>query len=357
MLLQFIMVTFFEASLEQLSIHRIGNKLQDEFYVLSEEPLKIEDEFLSKLLLQYFLKPFEKINEVYRLIHSSDNLELNEIFHFCTSIFDDAGHFHENSELMAKYLYDISSHPKIKSGELYVVLFKNVQIEGDLLDAVGIFKSETKDTYLKVLPVQSGFEMEYEESGIDINKLDKGALIFKIEKEEGYKVMVADHTNRSSEAVYWKDDFLKLGIRNDSYNQTFNTLGVYKSFITSAVEAEFEVTKADKIDLLNKSMKYFKEKDSFDIDEFSKEVIGNTTAIASFKTFKSNYEQEFSTEISDSFDISAAAVKSQTKNYKSVLKLDKNFHIYIHGNREFIEKGFDDGKSMNYYKVYFKEEE
>jgi hypothetical protein len=60
--------------------------------------------------------------------------------------------------------------------------------------------------------------------------------------------------------------------------------------------------------------------------------------------------------IADSFDISGAAVKKQARVYKSVLKLDKNFHIYIHGNKDLIEKGFDDGRDMNYYKVYFREE-
>ena len=60
--------------------------------------------------------------------------------------------------------------------------------------------------------------------------------------------------------------------------------------------------------------------------------------------------------IPDSFDISGAAVKKQARTYKSVLKLDKNFHIYIHGNKDVIEKGFDENKAMNYYKVYFKEE-
>jgi len=103
-------------------------------------------------------------------------------------------------------------------------------------------------------------------------------------------------------------------------------------------------------------MKYFKEKESFDIDEFSNEVIANAEGIESFKNFKKNYEEEFDTTIADSFDISEAAVKKQSKAFKSIIKLDKNFHIYIHGNKELIEKGFDEDKSMNYYKVYFKEE-
>ncbi|TCC86273.1 nucleoid-associated protein [Pedobacter hiemivivus] len=349
------MISFFEASLAELSIHRIGNKSEDEFYVLSEKSIAIRDITLSNLLQQYFLSPYEKVNEVYRFIHPNGDLNLNETYHFATEIFANGETFHENSKQLAKYLYDVSGHPKIKSGELYVAYFENVQIEGELHDAIGIFKSETKESYLKVFPEQDGFGLSYEQEAININKLDKGCLIFNTDKEEGFKVAVIDQ--RSAEAVYWKDEFLKLKIRNDSYNQTAGVLGVYKNFVTEKLDQEFDISKADKIDLLNKSMKYFKEKESFDIEEFSNEVIGNAEGIESFKTYKKNFEEEFDQPIPDSFDISGAAVKKQARAYKSVLKLDKNFHIYIHGDKELIEKGFDDDKSMNYYKVFFKDEE
>jgi hypothetical protein len=349
------MIASFEASLAQLSIHRVGNKLLDEFYVLSDEPVALDNEILNKLLMQYFLAPFEKVNEVYRFMHSSE-LQLNELFHFAGEIFDNPSRFHDTGQQITKYLFDLTNHPKIKAGELYIALFKDVQLEGELLDVIGIFKSETKETYLKLYPDKGGFNLEYEENGININKLDKGCLIFNTEKEEGYKVLVIDQTNRSGEAVYWKDDFLKLKIRNDSFNQTNNTLSIYKNFVTQKIDDEFELSKADKIDLLNKSMKYFKDNDTFDLDEFSNEVIGNPQAIESFKTYKQQYEQDHETEIGATFDISDAAVKKQGRVYKSVLKLDKNFHIYIHGNKELIEKCFDDDKAMNYYKVYFKEE-
>lgn len=351
------MITFFEASLAELSIHRIGNKLQDEFYVLSEQSMVIQDEMLKQLLLQYFLSPYEKVNEIYHFMHPNNDLNLNEVYHFASEIFANGDLFHENSKKLATYLYDISNHPKIKSGELYVAYFENVQIEGDLHDAIGIFKSETKESYIKVYPEQSGFGLSYEQEAINISKLDKGCLIFNTDKEVGFKVAVIDQTNRSAEAVYWKDEFLRLKVRNDNYNQTQNVLGVYKNFITEKLDEEFEVTKTDKIDLLNRSMKYFKEKESFDIDEFANEVIANKEGIDLFKSYKKSYEEEFDTPIADTFDISDAAVKKQAKTYKSILKLDKNFHIYIHGNKELIEKGFDDDRSMNFYKVYFRDEE
>lgn len=351
------MVTFFEASLNAISVHHIGNQSQNEFYTLSDQPLELKDDLITKLLIQYFLTPFEKANEVYHLMHSSGDLNLNEIYHFVSKAFEDQAYFHEASEQIGKYLFRVSNHPKIKSGELYVVYFKNVQIEGEQLDAVGIFKSETKETYLKVYPGEGGFQMDYEENAININKLDKGTLIFNTNKEEGYKVVVIDHTNRSQEAVYWKDEFLQLKIRNDNFNQTNNTLSIYKNFVTQKIDEEFEMTKADKIDLLNRSIKYFKEKETFDLDEFTGEVIGNEQAIESFKNYKQQYEQEYDTPIADTFDISSNAVKKQARVYKSVLKLDRNFHIYIHGDKELIEKGFDEEKAMNYYKVYFKEEQ
>jgi len=351
------MISFLDADLSVLSIHHIGNKVQDEYYSLSDKALELDDEILRSLLKQYFLKPFEKVNEAYRFYHSSADLQLNELYHYAHSIFDQNDTFHANSEDIAKHLFDTTNHPNIKSGELYVAYFKNIQFEGEVLDAIGIFKSETKDTYLKVYPQEKGFGVNYEQEAISINKLDKGCLIFNIEAGEGYKVLVLDQTNRSSEAVYWKDDFLKLKIRNDNYNQTQNVLGVYKNFVTEKLDSEFEISKADKIDLLNKSMKYFKEKESFDLDEFSNEVIGNSEGIASFKNYKRDYELEFDSPIADSFEIADAAVKKQARVFKSILKLDKNFHVYIHGNKDLIEKGFDEERSMNYYKIYFKEEQ
>ena len=349
------MISSFEATLSQLSIHKLGNSLLDEPLILSERTLPIEDEVLSSLLLQYFLSPFEKVNEVYRFFHPTENLNLNEACHFAEQIFAEPGSFHDNTKQLAKHLYDITSHPKIKSGELYLTYFSNLQIEGEVHEAIGIFKSETKEPYLTVSREENEFSILYQQEAINIKKLDKGCLIFNTEKEEGYKVAIVDQTNRS-EAVYWTDEFLKLKIRNDNYTQTHSTLGMYKNFVTQELEEQFDVSKAEKIDLLNRSIRYFKEHDNFDIDEFGVEVIGDPRGAELFKTFKRNYEEEYDTAIPDSFSISGAAVKKQARVFKSVLKLDKNFHIYIHGDKELIEKGYDEDKRMNYYKVYFRDE-
>lgn len=73
------MISYFEATLNTISIHQPGNKLLNEKYKLLALPLTIKDETLNKLLLQYFLNPFEKVNEIYRLSHPSKDLQLNEV--------------------------------------------------------------------------------------------------------------------------------------------------------------------------------------------------------------------------------------------------------------------------------------
>lgn len=345
-----------DATFDQLSIHRVGNKSQEEFYILSEQPVPLEnDDVLPPLLMQYFMSPFAKVNEVYRLFHPNGELALNEIYHFTKQFFNEQLAFHDYSQQIAKHLYEVCMHPKIKPGEVYVVSLKNVQIEGENYDAVGIFKSENKETYLKVYPNQGGFQLDYEEEAININKLDKGVIIVNVEEEEGYKVLVVDQTNKT-EAVYWKDDFLKIKIRNDDFNQTGNYLKVYKNFVNEKLDDMFELEKADKIDLLNKSLNYFKEKETFDQEEFEEEVIGNPIAATMFNDFRSGFEDEFDSPFQSSFDIADKAVKKMEASYKTVLKLDKNFHVYLHGKREYIEKGFDEEKGMNYYKLYFENE-
>ena len=67
------------------------------------------------------------------------------------------------------------------------------------------------------------------------------------------------------------------------------------------------------------------------------------------------YTALFRSQFNDIFAISPHAVKKQARVFKSVLKLDKNFHIYIHGDRSLIERGTEkDGRK--FYKIYYREE-
>ena len=334
-----------------LSIHKVGNKLNSEFLSLSKKGIGLTKD-LSSILSQYFLSSF-KSEEYYRF-HHDVALSLNEVYTYVSNIFDNPESLHNESINLAKHLYNQSVHPKIKGGEFYVVYFKDCILNGETLDAIGLFKSENKDTFLEVEQVTEGFDIESRQ-GININKLDKGCLIFNTEKENGFVLSIIDNTNKGSEAQYWKDDFLSVLVLNNEFHQTNQFLSITKQFVTKQLDEEFEISKADKIDLLNRSVDYFKTHDQFDKEEFEAEVFHHSNIIQSFQQFDKTYRQENEVGLSDNFVISEQAVKKQARVFKSVLKLDKNFHIYIHGNREMIEQGIDkDGRK--YYKIYYETE-
>lgn len=345
------MIDFTNIQLEEIAIHQVGNRLRDEGLKVSSENVDVEDSETRNYLLKYFLSPFDN-NEIYNFTHPSE-LNLNEIYFFVKKIFSKPDSLFENSIEIAKHLYEKSTHPKINAGELCICFFKKCSLDGTTTDAIGFFKSEGKDVFLKFDSVKNNFKIKHE-SGINVNKLDKGCLIFNIEKASGFKVCVID-SNKSNDTQYWKNDFLNIKPATDDYHYTTDFLSITKNFVTKKLDEDFEVTKADKIDLLNRSVEYFKTHESFDKKEFEKEVFQDAGIIKSFRSFDENYREENEIEVTDNFEISPQAVKKQARVFKSVLKLDKNFHIYIHGNSELIEQGVEkDGRK--YYKIYFKEE-
>jgi hypothetical protein len=346
------MFNFHDSTLNSLAISFVGNKSREEQLKVSKSLIEV-DQPVRDLLVKYFLGPF-KNNAFHNFSHSSD-LKMNKVYNYAKEIFSDPGRFFIQSVNIAKHLYEHSTHPKVKGGELYIAYFSGCIVEGEVVDAIGIFKSESRDTYLKVYPSGDGFEVSADE-GININKLDKGCLIFNSDKETGYKVCIADNISKSDEARYWREDFLGLKARDDSYHKTQNYLQMCKSFITERVSEDFEVSKADEIDLMNKSVKYFKEKEVFDLEEFTTDIIRQPALIDSFRSFKDEFQKGSDMRIHDEFSISASAVKSSSRIFKSVIKLDKSFHIYVHGNRSNILKGYDEERQMNYYQIFFKEE-
>lgn len=339
--------------LQRVSIHSVGNKTNDDPLHLSTELLDVTDINVRELLFKFFLNPFND-PEYYTFTFSNEDFNLNPLFQFANKIFDNVNELHPVSIDIAKHLYDQSIHPQIKSGDLFVAYFANVEIEEGTADAIGIFKSENRQDFLKVNRENDAYSVQHQ-AGINVEKLDKGCLIFNVNKEEGYKVCIIDKSNKSSEAQYWKDDFLQIKPCSDDFHHTKAFMNITKNFVTKQLTEEFAVSKTDQIDFLNRSVDYFKTHESFDKEDFETTVFNNEEVIKSFRTFDDKYREEHDIEITDEFEISSKAVKKQSRIFKSVLKLDKNFHVYIHGDRKLIEQGVDsDGRK--FYKLYFEEE-
>lgn len=333
----------------KIIVHKVGNKINQENMFLAEQELQLDEE-MKEILENYFLSAF-KSEEQFQF-YSDSLLIHNPMYSSVSEIFEHKDNFLFESKNIAEHLYNCAENPRIQGGEVFVVYFEGEETEdAEKIDAIGIFKTERKNPFLKIHSKNETFELE-QDFGINLAKLDKGCIIYNHDKETGYAISVVDNNKKGDE--YWYENFLKITQRNDDYFNTQETLSVYKDFVMNKLPEEFEISRADQADFLNKSINFFKDREEFNYDEFTQEVLGDEQVIESFSNYKSDFESDCQISIAEAFPINNSAVKKNQRYFKSVIKLDKNFHIYVHGDRQMIEQGQDEkGK---YYRLYFEQE-
>ena len=107
------------------------------------------------------------------------------------------------SNHIAKILYDCSVHPKIKAGELSVIYLSGYELDGETVDALAIIKSETRQSVLQLDRTQDGFVVSMNDA-INLSKVEKGCLIFNIDESEGYRIAIVDNSSSTGDARYCK---------------------------------------------------------------------------------------------------------------------------------------------------------
>lgn len=350
------MINLYSTQIETISLHRVGNKNKGEQVFLSEEPFHLNDE-TTGLLKEYFFKPFrEKEENYFRFDHEVD-LEFNTLNKIVSETFADPSTMHLNSKKIATHLFEQSNHPHIKSGEVYVAHLSGVLLDNVKVDAVGIFKSELKHDFIQFEEKGNNLDILIQQ-GININKLDKGCLIFNTEKEEGYKVLSVD-SNRY-DTKYWLENFLGVDALADENFYTKNYLKFCQNFAKDVVLPAED--KQQEVLFMNKAVNHFAKNDEFEETSFLNEVIENPELIPEFKHYKVEKGPKFSIEDVSNFDIANKAVSDVRKKIKNVINLDTNIQIKMdfinpESAEKFVEKGWDEERQMYYYLVYFNKEE
>jgi mRNA-degrading endonuclease YafQ of YafQ-DinJ toxin-antitoxin module len=349
------MINLFNAQIDSLSLHRVGNKNKNEGLFLSEAPQPLNDETRG-LLKEFFLKPFrEKEENYFKLTHEAD-LEFNEIYQAAKAIFKDPDTLQEQAKKITRFLYDQSNHPHIKSGEVFIAHFSNMVLDNEKIDAVGIFKSEIKQEFLQFQEKGSHLEMILEQ-GVNLNKLDKGCLIFNALEEEGFKVLSVD-SNRY-DTKYWLENFLGVNVLPDDNFYTKNYLKFCQNFAKDVVLPAED--KQQEVLFMNRAVNHFAKNDAFEESLFLNEVMENPELIPEFKHYKVEKGPKYSIEDVSTFPIANKAVSDSRKKIKNVITLDTNIQIRMdfinpESAERFVEKGWDEEKQMYYYLVYFNKE-
>jgi len=346
------MLEFSDSSIKNIAVHGVGNKHREEPLSFSSVEPTLSDDTLNFLKL-FFFSSFK--DDHYFRFAVEDTEASKDIMYIAGEMFGKSGNFMELSQRAAKQLYDKSDQANIKSGELYVVYFQNLAVEDVVCDAVGFFKSENRETFLKVYQIGGSYNIKHD-NGININKLDKGCIVFNVEKEDGYRILAIDKSSKGKEAAFWHREFLGLEQREDKFYQTGSYMDMCLGFAKDVYGPQNNVERPDQIELLNRTSNYFKENENFKLNEFEEKVIGSPDVVQAFNEYKEYYQRENDTELSTEFEISQSAVKQGRAKFKSILKLDKNFHIYVHGKREYIVKGYDEETGLHFYQLYYKQE-
>jgi hypothetical protein len=254
-------------------------------------------------------------------------------------------------------LFEQSNHPHIKNGEVYVTYLTNVSIDNNIVDAIGVFKSELRTDFLQFEEANNNLEMVLQE-GINLNRLDKGCLIFNHKKEEGYKILTVD-SNRY-DARYWLEHFLSVDAFQDENFMTKKYLKFCQSFAKDVVFPAED--KKEEVMFMNRAVNHFAKNDQFEETAFLNDVLDNPDLIPEFKNYKVDKGEKFSIEDVTSFPIANAAVTDARRSIKNVINLDTNIQIKLDfinpdSAEKFVEKGWDEEKQMYYYLVYFNKEQ
>ncbi len=343
-----------KANLPKLIIHKIGNKFNDTRNLFSENPV-VFDEDSYKLMLPFLLKPFGNLTESFRFHHHAD-VNMNEVYNYCKSIFQEEETFVEVSKNIVTHLYEQSNSAQIKTGDVIIAIFEDIEFNEVSTNAIGIFKIENKIDFFQTFVDEKSIDIMVQK-GISTKKIDKGCLIVNYTDDEGYVVLSVDNNNYDTQ--YWIKNFLNIKYADDKNNHTQTYMEMCKDFSNEVLKNDYSTQEHSHF--LAKTIDYLKENDTVNIHDFKDEVFEIEEQKELFDDYKKVYESDNDVLVRNQFHVSDVVVKKQKQKMKTEIKLDTNIQIKLDvdapdASSEYLELGYDEEKKMKYYKVYFNEE-
>ncbi len=329
-----------ESKLAQYIVHHVSDVL-----VLGEEAFSQPEVMLEAAFTQL---AFNKIDwdQQYEFFHET-NIELNEVYTYVKSIFEQEDRFLEQSKNIATHLHSASQHPNIKSGELFIGLFKNcLWNTTEAKKVIAIVKIDEKEIFLDVKNEQNKMIVNGID-GINVKKINNMAVIVDMGADKAPAVFIK--TKRKEDVVYWQEHFLKVKVADEYYHKTNLALTECKKLILK----EDSYSNTEKLGYLNKTLDYFRNEEEFQVNDYIETVFEAVEPVQ--KDVIVNTVKPYETVISES------AIEKAEKGYKRKIKLDSNIEIQVNLPNidhmdELIEVGYDEATNRKYYKIYFEEE-
>lgn len=333
------------ARLRALSIHRIPQGDIQAPTVSAPSLTYPQQDIESPEFLKYLLGDLPQAT----WYHPDDSESASSLQDLLQAILEEPDALHEYGKKLAQRLADIAPGYTTRKGVFILAFFDNIT-EGQ--PGIGLFKAETEESILALNDKGEDWQLQWMK-GLSGKRPDKGALF--IPNAEGkFKAIVAD---KNAEIKYWLQGFLSLNPNSNPQQATRQVMDLIKGFSEDVLSAENKVERTEQLAFLDQTARYLSSNPVFDVEEFGREVIHNPQLQDAFMDYKLAFEEEHENQMPNRVAIEQdTLVKQHSKFMRSVIKLDKNFHVYVHGNKDFIERGFDEEKGKYYYKLYFSEE-
>ena len=325
-------------------VQRVGNKSNEDGVAFSDDLCQmdgVEEPFL-KLINGSF--KFDDWKQFYYI----DDLELNPTYRFVSKIFGDETCIVQQANNLARHLYEQSIHPNIKIGEFYVVLLDNCEIDGEPMQAIGLFKSEVRETVLTVKMKKNRLVLS-SEIGMSLKKLEKGCIVFNVDRENGYKVAVVDNTKSNTDAHYWMDNFLHVRNCNDDYHETERLMEMCTGFVAQLKEQSV----AESAIAAQKTAEAFLMGETIQIDDLGDMICQNEEQKQAFKIYRQSFEQKFG-NFSEKVNVVKKATNNKPLKRMSTMKLGSDFEVKVLNPEAKIEGGVDKKSGKKYYTLYYK---
>jgi len=207
---------FDTANVRDVSLAKVGNKLNGEELVISEALCALTGDN-EELITEALLKRFKNLER--QVFFHKDDLEKNVVYQSARTIFGLKGDLLTEANTIAKHLFNSTKDPSVKPGDLCIATIDDVDLGGSPCKALCIVKSETSIPVIEIAEDEDGLELKTH-NVISPDKMQKGALILAYQEKQGFAVFAFDKSGGDLNA--WQKDFLSIKPHRDADFMTKN---------------------------------------------------------------------------------------------------------------------------------------
>jgi hypothetical protein len=303
-------------------------------------PLDITDEWTNQLFNYYLLTGFGADQTGHIQAEHPRFSDLNELLH---RFFEDG----EIGPIHARLTGDWTrfSGQCDENGIWFTAQWPQFETEGYQGPAIGFYFSNERGSFLQL----NGTEPLVLQ-GLPMKK-PQFSCLFHPDGEGNIRQYLSEPAPSS-----WSQQLFPFQRQQDEAFHAKEFFKLCKSFSEEVLVKNQGQDREQQVEFLSDSLELTRQTGEVNFENFRQEVLKEPAVIDAFEDYKQKYAGERQWNPPDQFAVSDAVQNQAKKFIKSVIKLDKNFHIYVHGNKERIEKGFDEERKLHYYRLWFDAE-